>query len=127
MRPRRILIVDDDDSVRALLRLTLPTQEDLAISEARNGREALSLVESELPDLVLLDWRMPGATGAEVLAKLKSLRPELPVIVLTAEFHVGHRASAMSLGADVFLTKPFSPLELLREIERLLPALGAQS
>ena len=122
---RRILVVDDDEELRELLRRTLPTY-GFEILEARNGREALELVDDRAPDLLLLDWTMPERSGADVLAELERRRISerrhfgLPVIVLTASADPRHRRTAEFYGADVFLTKPFSPLELLREIERLL-------
>jgi CheY-like chemotaxis protein len=67
----------------------------------------------------LLDWRMPVTGGAAVLGRLKERHPDLPVIVLTAD--PGQRDEAFRLGADAFLTKPFSPMGLLRSIESLLP------
>ncbi len=116
---RRILVVDDDEELRELLRRTLPT-DAVEILEARNGREALERVADGVPDLVVLDWSMPERSGADVLAELKRRRLRLPVIVLTASADPRHRRAAESYGVEVFLTKPFSPLELLREIERLL-------
>jgi CheY-like chemotaxis protein len=119
MSPRRIMIVDDDESVRSLLRMTLPEGE-YEIEEAIDGEEALTLLTSHVPDLVLLDWKMPGRHGSLVLDELKTRHPQLPVIVLTAEVAEHHRNLAESLKVDVFLTKPFSPLGLLETIERLL-------
>jgi CheY-like chemotaxis protein len=119
MSPRRIMIVDDDESVRSLLRMTLPEGE-YEIEEAIDGEEALSLLAGHVPDLVLLDWKMPGRHGSLVLDELKTRHPQLPVIVLTAEVAEHHRNLAESLNVDVFLTKPFSPLELLETIARLL-------
>ena len=119
MNPRRIMIVDDDESVRSLLRMTLPEGE-YEIEEAIDGEEALTLLAGHVPDLVLLDWKMPGRHGSLVLDELKTRHPQLPVIVLTAEVAEHHRNLAESLKVDVFLTKPFSPLELLETIERLL-------
>jgi DNA-binding response OmpR family regulator len=119
MTGRRVLIVDDDATLRQLLRLTLPA-EDYRIFEAEDGQKALELVDHFEPDLVLLDWKMPNRSGEEVLAELKAFHPRLPVIVLTAGIQARHRMVADSLGADVFLTKPFSPLELLACIEQLL-------
>ena len=113
------MIVDDDESVRSLLRMTLP-EDGYEIDEATDGEQALALVEERIPDLVLLDWKMPGRHGSLVLDELKSRHPQLPVIVLTAEIAEHHRNLAESLKVDVFLTKPFSPLELLETIERLL-------
>jgi DNA-binding response OmpR family regulator len=117
------MIVDDDESVRALLRMTLPA-EGFDVVEATGGDEALGSVRDQKPDLVLLDWKMPGQPGSHVLDELKRLDPSLPVIVLTAEIQPHHRALADSLGADAFLTKPFSPLELLETVERLLGGAG---
>ena len=117
--PRRVMIADDDASVRSLLRLTLPA-EGFEILEAADGADAIALLASETPDLVLLDWQMPGASGAEVLGTLRRRLPDVSVIVLTASIERAERERAAALGADAFLTKPFSPLELLSEIERLL-------
>ena len=120
MSMRRILIVDDDSTVRMLLRTTL--REDLyEVVEAGTADEALRLVDGDVPDLILLDWAMPTLPGAEVLEAVKTRHPEVPVIVLTAELGAVPRSEANALGADAFLTKPFSPLELLDSIERLLP------
>ena len=119
MSLRRIMIVDDDESVRSLLRMTLP-EDEYEIDEATGGEQALGLLEERVPDLVLLDWKMPERHGSLVLDELKSRHPQLPVIVLTAEIADHHRSLAEALRVDVFLTKPFSPLELLETIERLL-------
>jgi two-component system phosphate regulon response regulator PhoB len=123
MTPYRILVADDDETVRSLLRATLPA-DGYEVVEARDGNEALDLIALDPPHLVLLDWHMPRRAGAEVLDELKRQHPALPVVVLTAEHQPGHRAQAESLGVDVFLTKPFSPLQLLDTIERLLPDRG---
>jgi CheY-like chemotaxis protein len=90
------------------------------VLEAGNGDQALELIGREPPDLVLLDWQMPGRSGSQVLDELKHRHPDLPVVVLTAQHQPPHRALAEALGVDVFLTKPFSPLELLDTVERLL-------
>jgi two-component system phosphate regulon response regulator PhoB len=119
MTRRRILIVDDDDSVRSLLRMTLP-EDEYEIDEATDGEQALERLDERVPGLVLLDWEMPGRHGSLVLDELKTRHPKLPVIVLTAEIAEHHRSLAEALKVDVFLTKPFSPLELLETIERLL-------
>jgi CheY-like chemotaxis protein len=113
----RILLVDDDIFIRRLLRITLPVDE-FEIAEASDGDIALELIEAQRPELVLLDWQMPVAPGATVLARLQERHPNLPVIVLTAD--ATQRDRAMELGAVAFLTKPFSPLGLLRAIEALL-------
>lgn len=115
----RVVIVDDDDEIRELLLRTLPT-DGFELLEARDGREAMDLLARETPDLVLLDWNMPNASGGDVLAELERRKLDVPVIVLTANEDPRLRQIAETHGADVFLAKPFSPLELLRAIERLL-------
>ena len=115
-----VLIVDDDEVIRSLLRLTLP-DEGYDLVEAEDGDQALQIIAARQPSLVLLDWRMPGTSGEGVLSALKQTYPEVPVIVLTAEPEAKVRTLAESLGADVFVAKPFSPLQLLGSVERLLP------
>jgi two-component system response regulator (stage 0 sporulation protein F) len=116
---KRIVIVDDDDDVRELLLRTLP-RDGFEMLEARDGQEALTLVEREAPDLLLLDWHMPNATGGDVLAELARQKRSVPVIVLTAYDDPQLREIAETHGVAAFLVKPFSPIELLRAIERLL-------
>ena len=118
MTRTRVLLVDDDPAVRRLLRTTL--SEEFEIAEAVDGDQGIALAESFRPHLVLLDWQMPGRTGAEVLAELKQANDDVAVIMLTAEREPRYREMAESLGADAFLTKPFSPLELLATVERLV-------
>ncbi len=119
MTPRRVLLVDDDPAVRLLIKTTLP-EDEFEVVEAQDGEDALDRVREEAPALVVLDWRMPEQSGEEVLRVLKRRDERMPVIVLTAERELGAREIAERLGADEFLTKPFSPLQLLATIERLL-------
>jgi CheY-like chemotaxis protein len=116
---RRILIVDDDAELRHLVRMTLPS-EGFDILEARDGVDALEQIRIRPPDLVILDLNMPERSGSAVLGDLQTTHPELPVVVLTAEQRPSHKALARALGARTFLTKPFSPLELLARVEALL-------
>jgi CheY-like chemotaxis protein len=120
--PLRIAIIDDDDAVRRILGLTIAS-DAAEIVEASDGVEALALLDGlPRPDLLILDWRLPGPRGSEVLAHAKQIDAHLPVVVLTANGEGEHRELAASLGADAFLTKPFSPIELLETVRRLLPA-----
>jgi CheY-like chemotaxis protein len=113
----RVVVIDDDDFVRRLLRTTLPA-DAFEIAEASDGAIALALVEIQRPDLVVLDWQMPNLSGEAVLVELKDRFPTMPILVLTVDSD--QRANALHLGADAFLTKPFSPLELLRTADTLL-------
>jgi two-component system OmpR family response regulator len=92
------------------------------VVEARDGEEALRLAGSLLPDVIVLDMMMPGLSGLEVLAELRR-RPELastPVVMLTARAQSPDREAAERLGANRFVTKPFSPAELIATVEELL-------
>ena len=121
MTRRLVLLVDDDRALRQLVRATLP-EEWFEIAEAESGRDALAKADQRRPDLVVLDWRMPEGSGAEVLARLKAHDATIRVVVLTAEKELRERDAARRLGADEFLTKPFSPLRLLDVLERLVDA-----
>jgi CheY-like chemotaxis protein len=114
-----VMLVDDDPTLRTLLRLTLPS-DDFDVTEAADGTEALERLEQQPFDVVVLDWNMPRCSGGEVLVELKRRGADIPVVVLTGERDVAKVAVARSLGAAAFLTKPFSPLRLLDEIERLV-------
>lgn len=116
----RILIVEDHPTMREAMRLVLEG-EGFDIDEASDGDQALAAVQDERPDLVLLDMSIPGASGSEVLAAVKSdpATSEVRVIVVTATGEEG-RAAAMTAGADHYFTKPFSPIALLRAVEEVL-------
>jgi CheY-like chemotaxis protein len=113
-----IVIVDDDPLIRGLLRATLDTGEH-AVADWPGSVDALAAIEPE-PRLVLLDWRMPGRDGSELLVELKRAHPDLPVVVLTGDAR--ERERALSLGADRFLTKPFSTSHLLAVIDEITAA-----
>lgn len=116
---RQVMLVDDDPVLRTLLRTTLPT-DAFNVLEASDGGTALRLLHASTPALVVLDWQLPVRSGADVLAEIKRHLPGLPVLILTGAHDLEPRRRAEQLGADAFLTKPFSPLELLQAIDRLL-------
>ncbi len=120
----RILIVEDHPTMRGALRLILES-EGLDVEEASDGARALVAIRDAPPDVVFLDLNIPGTSGAQVLATIKGdpSTADVRVIVITAEGEEG-RAPAMLLGADAYLTKPFSPTELLRTVERALEGAG---
>ncbi len=115
--PARVVVIDDDVFVRHLLRTTLPS-DTFEITEAGNGNVALAVMEIEPPDLLVLDWNLPEVSGETVLQETKRRHADVAVVVLTADAQ--QRGRAAELGADAFLTKPFSPLELLATIDGLL-------
>jgi len=116
----RILIVEDHPTMREAMRLVLEG-EGFEISEAAEGRAALDMVRSDPPDLVFLDLNMPGSNGSDVLTQIKAdpATAGVHVIVVTATGEEG-RERALAMGADGYFTKPFSPIALLRTVERVL-------
>jgi DNA-binding NtrC family response regulator len=112
-----ILIVEDERSQREMLRGFL-TKEGYRVTEAGNGEEALTLVRSTSLDLALIDFKMPGLNGLEVLEQAKQLNPELDVIMITAYGTIDTAVDAMKAGAMDYITKPIDLEELLILIER---------
>jgi two-component system, OmpR family, phosphate regulon response regulator PhoB len=124
----RILIVEDHPTMREAMRLVLEG-EGFTIDEAADGRAAIESVRSDPPDLVLLDLNMPLASGTDVLAEIKGGDPgtrDVRVIVVTAAGEEG-REAAIRAGADDYFTKPFSPIALLKTVERVLAPPGRTS
>lgn len=116
--PRLILIVDDDPHMVQFVRMHLE-REGYQVIEACTGLEALERVREALPDLVLLDVIMPELDGFETLKLLRELS-DVPVIMLTVRRGRADRIRGLELGADDYLTKPFSPSELSRRIKAVL-------
>ena len=117
MQKLDILIVEDERSQREMLRDFL-TKEGHRVVEAKNGEEAMSLVRGKSLDLALVDFRMPGLNGLEVLKEAKGINPELDVIMVTAYGTVETAVDAMKAGAMDYITKPIDLEELLLLIER---------
>ncbi|MDQ5821016.1 MAG: response regulator [Actinomycetota bacterium] len=121
----RLLLVDDDAGFRSLLRATFEVL-DIDVEEAENSAEALSAIRGRAPDVVVLDVQMPGQSGLELCRALKDdPRPREIGIVLLTGSEGGSSSAAIEAGADAFLLKPFSPLELLAIVERLAGGLNA--
>lgn len=118
MMKKRILIVDDEPRMRRFVRMNLDL-EGYEVSEAENGLVALNKARDELPDLVLLDVAMPVMDGFETLARLREVSA-VPVIMLTVKGDEDDRIRGLDLGADDYVTKPFSPRELLSRIRAVL-------
>lgn len=126
---KRILVVDDEPRMRRFVRMNLDL-EGYEVSEADNGLVALEKVRDQMPDLVLLDVMMPTMDGFETLALLREFS-NVPVIMLTVKGDENDRVRGLDLGADDYITKPFSPRELssrvravLRRVEVTKPSLA---
>ena len=116
-----VLIADDEPSMRLLVRATIESDQ-FEVLEAGDGEEAWNMIREHKPSVVLLDVQMPGRTGLEVLALIRS-DPSLSatrVIMLTAKALKADMELGLTAGADLYLTKPFSPLDLLTRVDEAL-------
>ena len=113
-----ILVADDDQKITDMLRRTL-AYEGHQVVTAADGREALAKAQAQRPDLVVLDWLMPGLDGLEVARRLRAA-DATPILMLTARDTVEDRVAGLDGGADDYLVKPFAPAELLARIRALL-------
>ncbi len=118
--PRKVLIVDDEPNIVTSLTF-LMNKSGFQTSIARDGDEALTEVERFQPDLVLLDVMMPKRDGYEVCQKLRATgRTDLKIILLTAKGRETEVAKGLAVGADAYVTKPFSTRDLIEQVTRLL-------
>jgi two-component system phosphate regulon response regulator PhoB len=132
MTPKRLLLVEDDRQLAELVRFHFD-RAGFAVTRTGDGEEALLLAEEVRPDLVILDWMIEGISGIEVCRRLRR-RPQtanLPIIMLTARGEENDRVRGLDTGADDYLTKPFSPKELVARagavLRRVRPALAAET
>jgi two-component system chemotaxis response regulator CheY len=116
-----VLIVDDDPMIRHLVATTLEDVAGFELTQAGDGEEALELAERDAPALVFLDIDMPRLNGMEACRRLRALpaTAEATIVMLTASAGGESEREAAAAGADLFLTKPFSPLELLSLVDSL--------
>ena len=121
---KTILLADDDEDIRTVFGMSL--ERYYRVLEAATGTSAIELIKRERPDLVVLDWTMPGSSGIEILTALRQdpLTATMPVIMLTGKEEEADRARAAALGAYAFLVKPVSPPQLLKTIQAALPKEG---
>jgi two-component system chemotaxis response regulator CheY len=118
---RTILIVDDDPGIRRLIATTLEDVSGYRMTEAADGEEAVARARDCRPQIVFLDIDMPRLNGIEACRRLRSepATAEATIVMLTGDSDDGAERDARAAGADLFLTKPFSPLQLLRLVDRL--------
>lgn len=115
---KKILVADDEDILRILIADTL--EDDFVVEEAEDGKEALEKIRANEYDLIVLDYMMPYLTGMEVLEQVRKDQNDTKVLMLTAKAQDADREKAISNGADYFMSKPFSPMELLALVEDIL-------
>ncbi|MDC7715657.1 MULTISPECIES: phosphate regulon transcriptional regulator PhoB [Vogesella] len=119
--PANILLVEDEPAIQELIAFNL-VQAGHHVLRASTAEVALTLVKNALPDLVLLDWMLPGASGVEIARKLRAdeRTRQIPIIMLTARSEEQDKVQGLEAGADDYITKPFSPRELLARIKAVL-------
>src|SRR5580692_8009633 len=111
----RVLLVDDESAIRRALRAPF-VELGFQVAEACRGEEALHLLRAATFDIVLLDVNMPGLGGIETLRRIRNFAPRLPVLMLTVRDKVEEKVEALDLGADDYVTKPFSTRELIARV-----------
>ncbi len=121
MSQKKILVVEDEPDIRHLVHYNL-AQERFAVLDAENGEQALEIIIREKPQLVVLDLMLPGLSGLELCKKLraKAETARLPILILTAKAEEADRVVGLEMGADDYLTKPFSPRELVARVKAIL-------
>jgi DNA-binding response OmpR family regulator len=116
---KRLLLVEDDDAIADALRIHLEAS-GFALHREANGLQAISAIDHQSWDMVLLDLMLPGVDGWTVCRHLRARHPDVPVIMLSAHSAQAHRIQGLELGADDYLAKPFSMLELVARVRALL-------
>ena len=120
-----VLIVDDDQKLLKMLQRTL-IYEGLTVVTATNGQEALDQVDACQPEIMILDWMMPKMDGLEVAQRLRAENNQTYILMLTARDAVENRVEGLESGADDYLVKPFSPVELVARIHAMLRRVEAK-
>jgi two-component system phosphate regulon response regulator PhoB len=121
MSEKTILIVDDEAAIREMIAVALEMA-DYHCVEASNAQDALIAIVDQRPDMILLDWMLPGTSGIELARRLKrnETTADIPIIMLTAKTEEDNKVQGLEVGADDYITKPFSPKELIARIKAVL-------
>jgi two-component system phosphate regulon response regulator PhoB len=121
MAKHKILIIDDEPAIREMVAVTLELA-DFEVLEAENAQQGHELIVDQRPDLVLLDWMLPSVSGIELARRLKreDSTSEVPIIMLTAKSEEDNKIQGLDVGADDYITKPFSTRELVSRIKAVL-------
>jgi two-component system phosphate regulon response regulator PhoB len=121
MQHKHVLIVEDEAPIRDMIRFALE-RADFSVSEAEDAQQARLAIAEHRPDLLLLDWMLPGVSGAEFARELRrdELTADLAIIMVTARVDADDRVRGLNLGADDYVTKPFSSSELVARVRAVL-------
>lgn len=121
-KKKRVLVIDDDDSILRQVIFRLERHEKVTVLKAKSGQRGMTSAIEKNPDLIILDWMLPDIRGPAILKKLKRIThtQHIPVLMLTGKNKVGDIEDAFSLGADGYLTKPFSLQRLGEKVKQML-------
>src|ERR1700692_1955484 len=119
----RVLAIEDDPAVQRALRRTFESA-GLDITGARDGTSAMDVFRATSPRVVILDLRLPGRSGQDICREIKRQAPAVPILVLSADSDVVDKVLLLELGADDYVTKPFSPRELLARVRAAIRRLN---
>jgi two-component system phosphate regulon response regulator PhoB len=116
-----VLVVDDEAAIRDMIRFALE-QADMSVQSAANAHEALLSITEKRPNIILMDWMMPGVSGLELTRRLRkeSYTEDIPIIMLTAKVTEDDKVAGLEAGTDDYVIKPFSPRELIARIRAVL-------
>ena len=125
MLTNTVLVVEDDPDIRELLRFTLE-RAGLNVVEAESGEDALTVLDGPQPSIAIIDWMLPGINGVELTQRLRKdpLTSAMPLIMLTARGEEADKLKSFDSGIDDYLTKPFSPKELVARVKALIRRTG---
>ena len=118
-----VLVVEDEDAIREMLVMVLE-QADFSVQAVADTQQALACLSAQVPDLILLDWMLPGMSGVDWARRLKkdATYSEIPIILVTARGEEEDKIKGLDVGADDYVAKPFSPRELTARIRAVLQA-----
>ena len=123
---KKILVVDDESSIVTLLKYNLE-EAGFQVITAADGKEGLHLAKTENPDVIVLDWMLPHMDGMEVCKELRIKKIQTPIIMLTAKDEEFDKVLGLELGADDYMTKPFSPREVIARVKAMIRRSGMSS
>ena len=126
MAKQSILVIDDEPAIRDMLQIALDTA-GFKVVLAEDAKQAYPIIIDTPPDLILLDWMMPGTSGIELLRRLRRDEINVPVIMLTAKVEEASKISGLDSGADDYIAKPFSPRELVSRVKAILRRTSEES
>ena len=126
MAKQSILVIDDEPAIRDMLQLALDAA-GFKVGLAEDAKQAYPIIIDTPPDLILLDWMMPGTSGIELLRRLRRDEINVPVIMLTAKVEEASKISGLDSGADDYIAKPFSPRELVSRVKAILRRTSEES